>query len=116
METEQTLSCMSKHVPSRYTHMCVSTSTLTHVSNGTGFISAFTAKTLANRPGGEYCMPFLKFFTMHYKLLLEERKATLLSACRCEFWLTGLFLIFIYGIFLAKRTDICSHCTNLAAQ
>lgn len=114
METEQALSYMSRNIPSGYTHICAYVHK--HANPYAGVISAFMAETLVNRPGGEYCMPFLKFFTMHYKLLLEERKAALLSACRCEFWLTGLFLIFIYGIFLAKRTDICSRCTNLAAQ
>lgn len=114
METEQALSYVSRNIPSGHAHTCAHVRK--HANPSAGVTSAFMAETLVSRPGGEYCMPFLKVFTMHYQLLLEERKAALLSACRCEFWLTGLFLIFIYGIFLAKRTDICSRCTNLAAQ
>ena len=44
--------CAKTFLVETHIYVCVSRSTLTHVSNSTGFISAFMAKTLVNWPGG----------------------------------------------------------------
>lgn len=80
-----------------------------------GSIIALTAKTPVQQPGVEYCIIFFPIFQNALQII-EKKKATFLSVCRCEVWLAELFLIFICGIFLAKKMDICSHCVNLADQ
>ena len=89
---------------------------LLNFNNSLGSVLALMAKRLLKRLGVEYCIMSFVIFRMYYKLLWKKRKATLLSVGRCEFWLTELFLIFIYGIFLAKKMGICSHCATLIDQ
>lgn len=61
---------------------------------------------LVTHSGVQYCVTSLCVFQKVLQIIIGKKKSCIIIVYRCESWLAGPYLIFIYGIFLAKEIHL----------